>query len=753
MGLTPMNDSTPPPSTTNRNARPRRFFRAGGVDQIMLRSGADISGIATLDLKLWFALSMPVTGIEIDPGTLKLVDTDKDGRIRAPEIIAAVRWAEKSFANLDDLYKGSDSVPLAAIRDERIALSARNILATLGKPDAVAVTLADACSMEAAFAKERLNGDGVVTPESALDAATRQAIADIVAATGGAMDRSGAQGVDAATLDSFFSQAQSYLEWNGKAATDATLSPCGAGTADAMAAVLAVKAKVDDYFARARLAAYDPRCADTLNRKMEEFAAVSAKDLSANVAEASGFPLAVLRPDGALPLVDGINPAWAGAVRNLREKTVLPLVGNLALLLTQADWERMETRLAPYAAWQAAKPATGVEKLGAARLQELTASDSKASIAALIAADDAQRDNYDRLSDVEKLVRFQRDLTRLLTNYVNFSEFYQRRTSVFIAGDLYMDSRACHLCIEVADPAGHAALAGLAGMYLAYCDIKRPCGQKKTIVAAFTNGDSDNLMTGRNGVFFDRKGNDWDATITKIISNPISLHEAFWSPYKKLQRFIEEMVARRAAGADAAASDKMTGTAEWAAASNKEKQAAPLPKKIDVGTVAALGVALGAIGAMLSALATGLLSLSWWQFPFVFAGIMLLISTPSMIMAWLKLKRRNIAPILDANGWAINTRARINTPFGAAMTDSAKIPAYVKGTLIDPFAEKKSHWQVYAVAAVLVIGTIWVLDRAGKIYQWTDGIFGTQPMHVEMVVPQAMPEGATPASDVPAAKP
>jgi hypothetical protein len=64
-------------------------------------------------------------------------------------------------------------------------------------------------------------------------------------------------------------------------------------------------------------------------------------------------------------------------------------------------------------------------------------------------------------------------------------------------------------------------------------------------------------MVGRNGLFYDRKGRDWDATITKIIDNPISIRQAFWAPYKKLVRMIEEMAAKRAAAADAAADAKL----------------------------------------------------------------------------------------------------------------------------------------------------------------------------------------------------
>src|SRR5207253_4879546 len=102
-------------------------------------------------------------------------------------------------------------------------------------------------------------------------------------------------------------------------------------------------------------------------------------------------------------------------------------------------------------------------------------------------------------------------------------------------------------------------------------------GEKRQIVAAFTGGDSDNLMVGRNGLFYDRQGRDWDATITKIIDNPISIRAAFWSPYKKFVRFIEEQVAKRAAAGEADSHAKVQGAATAIAASAPNPAPAPAP--------------------------------------------------------------------------------------------------------------------------------------------------------------------------------
>ena len=95
----------------------------------------------------------------------------------------------------------------------------------------------------------------------------------------------------------------------------------------------------------------------------------------------------------------------------------------------------------------------------------------------------------------------------------------------------------------------------------------------------------------------------------------------------------------------------------------------------------------------MSALVAGFLQTLFglgWFLPVGIAGILLLISGPSMILASLKLRKRNLGPILDANGWAIYTRARINIPFGATLTTTATLPAGTLPPLADPFKEKKS---------------------------------------------------------------
>ena len=97
------------------------------------------------------------------------------------------------------------------------------------------------------------------------------------------------------------------------------------------------------------------------------------------------------------------------------------------------------------------------------------------------------------------------------------------------------------------------------------------------------------------------------------------------------------------------------------------------------------------------------MALSWWQMPLAIIGILLLISGPSMILTAMKLHKRNLGSILDANGWAINTRARINITMGRYLTSVAKLPDNAKRNFDDPFKEEKNHWRMWLTIILVIL--------------------------------------------------
>ncbi|HEY4330170.1 MAG TPA: hypothetical protein VGN88_10580, partial [Phycisphaerae bacterium] len=546
-------------------------------------------------------------------------------------------------------------------------------------------------------------------------------------------------GITQAKLDLFFADATAFASWNIKAADkpDNAIMPLGANTPAGAAALKAVAGKIEDYFARCRLSAFDARATAAVNLSDEQYVAIAGKNLSLAGAEFAGFPLARIEPGRPLPLTEGINPGWRTAMEAFNAQVVKPMLGE-KLSLTEAEWSMLVAKFAPFDTWLASKAGASVEKLGLPRVQEILAytagsgSGAKTSISDLISKDRALEPEANAIATVDRLVRYHRDLYKLLKNFVSFRDFYGRKEkAIFQAGTLYLDQRSCDLCIKVEDAARHGLMAHLSYTYLAYCDLSRKAtGEKMSVACAFTAGDSDNLMVGRNGIFYDRLGHDWDATIAKIIEHPISIRQAFWSPYKRLVRWIQEQIAKRAAAADTASTTRMqtaAGTIDTAVTS-----AAPAPppspptKKVDVGVVAALGVAVGALTTALGVLLNWMANVPFYFLPLYIIAIMLLISTPSMILAALKLRQRNLGPILDANGWAVNAKAKINMPFGGSLTHIPKLPPGSHRDTVDPFAE--SHTGRNRLVTVGIILAI-------LLGLWYFGIF-------DKAVPGVFPESS-----------
>jgi hypothetical protein len=696
------------------------FSTVGGVKRVNLETGEDLKHLSELDQKLWTALSCPVNGLEIDHQTLSLIDKNNDGQIRVPEVIKAVNWICSVINDPNEILKEEKSLKLSSIKTTHqegaeLLASAKIILKNLGKKDQDFITVEETSDTEAIFKDSKYNGDGIITELSASDdEALKKLIAKIIEIEGAETDRSGKPGISSDKIKTFFKQCEDFENWQKlKEEKLNDIMPFGEKTPEAFAVFEKLFAKINDYFLRCRLAAFDSETTASLNNLVKRIELIQNKDLSACLDEIAEYPLAKIEADKKMPLGKGLNPAWESSVLVFKHLIINALFPNVEEL-SEDQWLIITEKFSAYQHWQKAKKGAVVEKLGLDYIRILLQSDYKTRLNELVEKDNSVKTEAENIIKVDQLTRYYRDIFRLLKNFVTFYDFYfPGGRGIFQAGTLYIDQRSCDLCLKVSNMDKHSSMANFSGMFLIYCDcISKTTGEKITIVAALTNGDIDNLVVGRNALFYDRNGKDWDATVVKIVDNPISIRQAFWAPYRKVSRFIENQINKIAAAQDSKVTEDMTKTIEEVPAkvdANKSLASTPAPAQpFDVGKFvgifAAIGLAIGAIGSTIASVVGGFMGLVWWKMPFALIGLLLLISGPSMIMAFLKLRKRNLAPILDANGWAINANVIVNIPFGNTLTHIAELPEGAKINLNDPFTKKKRAVLPYLLFVFILIG-------------------------------------------------
>ena len=224
--------------------------------------------------------------------------------------------------------------------------------------------------------------------------------------------------------------------------------------------------------------------------------------------------------------------------------------------------------------------------------------------------------------------------------------------------------------------------------------------------------------------------------IIKIIESPISIRQSFFAPYKRVAAFVEGQFSKFAASKDQAVTSALNNlpataiSTPTAAPATAAPGALPAATSFDIakfaGIFAAMGLAFGAIGTAITAVAKGFFGLEHWEMPFAVAAALLVISGPSMILAALKLRQRNLGPLLEATGWAVNGRVKINYPLGVTLTDRASIPLGARHILRDPYADKSAARQrtVWIVLLVLAIAAT-VVSR----------FLGTWPFHHPLTTP------------------
>ena len=377
------------------------------------------------------------------------------------------------------------------------------------------------------------------------------------------------------------------------------------------------------------------------------------------------MPLVTEEPDKALPLRDHLNPKHLEAIIDFAEKCVKPVLGERDSI-SRLEWKKVKKAFAPYRAWVVAKPvASAPEKAG--------------------------------LEEEERLARYKLYLGEFLENYLTMDRLYDgKEWAMFQTGILRIDGKEMNLCFHVDSEAAHSALSGRSECCVIYLKLSRPEeGAARSVCAVVTAGTVGGLYVGRNGVFYDRDGKNWEATITKVVEAQVSLAEAFWAPWKKLGASISGAVKKFLGDKEAAADAKLSAGAQSVTSGKKDAGASGAGGAAIASSVAAIGIGIGMVGAAAASMMAAVKGMGPWQAVLAVVAIILVVSLPSVILTWFKLRRRDLGAILNAGGWAINRQMRFSMKRARGFTKCAKT----------------SEWWLYVLLLAMLLGlvgyTVW----------------------------------------------
>ena len=334
------------------------FVQQGGLVQVQLNTIEDVLNLHKLDPKLWTILACPVKGLEFSEETLSILDKDKNGRVRVPEILETVDYVKKYFADPSVIMTEGDTIPLSALGTENFSCghsplsSAKALLKVIGKPDAQEISLSDLSIDDRMFSPAVLNGDGVVPPEAFADEKTASVIKDIIDFTGGTDDVSGAKGINRVQAEDFFKAVKGMNEWRVIASEDSDSSEVfflKHKTAAAASSYMQVADKLNDYFLRCSLAAYDSSSTEILDAEKNALYMTDGK--LSSIEQLAEMPISKIQAGKALPLDSSINPAWKDKIEQFKKNVLENITKQNLEELTESQWRKIETLFAPYVAW------------------------------------------------------------------------------------------------------------------------------------------------------------------------------------------------------------------------------------------------------------------------------------------------------------------------------------------------------------------------------------------------------------------
>jgi hypothetical protein len=657
--------------------------RYGGDWQPLLRDFADAVAALELPDTAWAVLSCPVDGVALEQDFIALIDRDGDGRVRTDDVREAVAWTASMLGEWGGVSAGASVLRIADLSGggaahHTTALALRNTLlagAEVGAEKGT-LTLADLRNTEALCQGGDRDGDGVV-PVHCLPLELQSGATDILSICTPEADRHGNPGITQGVLDAFVIARDTYGAWECERGLHYIWGETSAESANVL---LACDNAVRAWFALCEIHSFAPEQADLIERLVVPIDTLpgAGRDYEHLQALLDGVPIAAPHADGVLGF-DQIRPSrHQASIVSLRDA-----VFGGAVSIDKHQWEAAVVAARQLVQWLDAGEPLSARAFGEKRIAQLDDA-TLAQMRECCLLDEVNQRHFHHLQDLEKLLIFQRDLFTFCRNFIAFTDLMDpTQRAIFERGSLIMGGREFHFSMRVRNIGEHKKRAEESGIFVLYVEVAfrwhlDDAPIVETVAVPVTRGTRTGLRVHRRGVFIDRTGRYHEAVVVDLVENPVSLTEAFLAPFRRVGQYISSKLETLTEKLDADFDKQVTDVS---------KAPAPAPA-VGMNPIMGGTVAFAALGSAFAFITKQLSDIGGPRIFLALVVVSLLVAIPSVLMASVRLYKRNLAGLISASDWALNDQMRLTVSLGRLFTRRPALPAKVNAQTRDHALEQ-----------------------------------------------------------------
>ena len=611
---------------------PARYTYYGKTIHLCLTSLKDLDQVLKLSEVFWLATTAPISDFLLPPGFLERVDSDDDGRVRVQEVKAAIRWLRAN----SNLEYPSEELKRDHLKTEKLQVAWDKVVRAFKlEPDA-SVSYSELQKLRFRYVEDPTAfGAGSLSPDE-VDGGDEKALLEGVAES----VKPEKETVTEEQLDRFLEEARVLLDWREE-------SPGENKWADEYPVFHALEDKLKHYF----------DMADT-SRYVGQQPELKWPDSSEDLRE---MPLVwPLQADG-VPFEHRVNPLYSEEVKAFRETFLQPGES----ILSREFYKELRSRFETYSEWLKRAPTTTVKDF---TTEELDGWVDNAELVERVRQKLQEKRKRGLVRqdflDLEQLLLYQAHMLNFCQNFVAFPDLYNPKArALFERGTLIMDGREFHLALPVNDIAVHKEAAARSHMFVLYAKV-----DDEVYAIPVTSGSEGNLAKNKRGVFHHVDGTEREVIIVDIVHNPISLIEAIIAPFQKVGSALKKRVEKMSDEGE----EKLVGQA------SKPKKSSD---KASGSVLAGGGIAIAAMGSSLAFVVKTLAGLTLSKVLLGLLGLSLIVLVPAALVAYLKLRSRDLSAVLEGNAWGINARMRLTPIQAKQFTQKPRHPGYVGSSM------------------------------------------------------------------------